>query len=60
MRADRLQEDRLGTLMLDKLENDPRVVPNATGPRTLQLSFEFVGLERGIESVFREQFQSTI
>ena len=51
---DRLQEDGLGPLVLDELENYPQVVPGATGPRTRQFSREFVCLQRRLESILRQ------
>jgi hypothetical protein len=46
----RLQHDRLGSLMLHKLENDPQIVSRATGPRTLQFTFQLMRSQLWMEA----------
>ena len=55
--ADTFEQDRLRALVLHELEDHAQVVTGAARPRTDELSFELVGLELGMKSVFRQQGQ---
>jgi len=54
VRPNRLQQDRLGSFMLHILENDPEIVPRATGPRTLQFTFQLVRSQLRMERIFSQ------
>jgi hypothetical protein len=42
--------------MLDELKKNAQIIARTAGPRPFKLSSQFVGLQPGIECVFREQF----
>jgi hypothetical protein len=55
--ADTFEQDRLLALVLHELKDDAQFVTGTAYPRAVELSFEFVGSELGMKSVFRQQGQ---
>lgn len=57
MSADRLQEDRLRTLVVTETEDDPEIVSRAAGPRAFERALELVGPELRMKGILGQKLE---
>lgn len=56
VRPDRLQQDSVGTFVLDELEDDPQVIADGTRPSTRQLALQLMCFQRRLEGILCQRF----
>lgn len=55
VRSDVLQQNGLGTFVLDEFKDEPQVVTGATRPGTVQFAFQFVCFQRSLKCILHER-----